>query len=207
MKALTHSDDISMASIPLDKERHGFVLGEGAGILLLEEYEHAKARGANIIAEISGYGATCDAYHITSPSPDGKAAAAGMRLAYQEGGLTASDVDYINAHGTSTPLNDKYETIAIKEAFGEHATALKINSTKSMTGHLLGAAGAVEAIATALQIKNSALHPTVGYKIPDPECDLDYCVGGTQSLKIRNGISNSLGFGGHNASILICEAN
>lgn len=201
MKALSRADELDRASIPFDKERHGFVLGEGSGMLVLEEYEHAKARGAHIYAEIAGYGATCDAYHITSPAPDGKAAARAMINAYTEAGLTPDDVDYINAHGTSTGLNDKYETTAIKEAFGEAASKLKINSTKSMIGHLLGAAGAVEAVATALQMENGLVHKTAGYKVPDEECDLDYCTEGNINMKIRAAMSNSLGFGGHNATI------
>ena len=201
MKALTRSTELDRASIPFDKERNGFVLGEGSGMLVLEEYEHAKARGAEIYAEVAGYGATCDAYHMTSPSPDGEGAGMAMRLAYEEAGLTAADIDYINAHGTSTGLNDKYETAAIKVAFGEYASKLKINSTKSMMGHLLGAAGAVEAIATALQMKNSLIHRTVGYKVPDEECDLDYCTDGNAEQTVNAALSNSLGFGGHNATI------
>ena len=201
MKALSRSNDLERASIPFDKERNGFILGEGSGILILEEYEHAKARGAKIYAEIAGYGATADAYHMTSPSPEGDAAARAMINAYTEAGLKPEDVDYINAHGTSTGLNDKYETTAIKKAFGDSAAKLKINSTKSMVGHLLGAAGAVEAIAVALQMKNSLVHKTVGYKVPDEECDLDYCVDGNINMKINAALSNSLGFGGHNATI------
>ena len=201
MKALSRSDDLTRASIPFDKERDGFVLGEGSGVLVLEEYEHAVRRGAEIYAEIAGYGATCDAYHMTSPMPDGDAAGRAMVNAYTEAGLKAEQVDYINAHGTSTGLNDKYETNAIKKAFGEHAYNLKINSTKSMIGHLLGAAGAVEAIATVLQIKNGIVHKTMGYKVQDEECDLDYCVDGNVSMKINAALSNSLGFGGHNATI------
>ena len=201
MKALTRSADLERASIPFDKERNGFVLGEGSGMLVLEEYEHAKARGAKIYAEIAGYGATADAYHMTSPSPEGDAAARAMINAYTEAGLKAEDVDYINAHGPSTGLNDKYETTAIKKAFGEYASKLKINSTKSMLGHLLGAAGAVEAVATALQIKEGLVHQTVGYKVPDEECDLYYCTEGNINMEIRAALSNSLGFGGHNATL------
>lgn len=202
MKALSKSSDLERASIPFDKERGGFVLSEGCGMLMLEEYEHAKARGAQIYAEIAGYGATCDAYHMTSPSPDGEAAAAAMKHAYEEAGLTAGQVDYINAHGTSTELNDKYETKAVKLALGEEAAEkVLINSTKSMTGHLLGAAGAVEAIVTALQIKNSLVHRTVGYKVYDEECDLNYCVEGNVEKEINAALSNSLGFGGHNATV------
>ena len=186
MKALTKSDDLSRASIPFDKERNGFVLGEGSGIIVLEEYEHAKARGAKIYAEVAGYGTTCDGYHMTSPMPSGEAAGMGMSLAMQEAGLRPSDVDYINAHGTSTGLNDKYETAAIKLAFGEDAYRVKISSTKSMTGHLLGAAGGIEAIICAKTIEEGLIHATVGYKVPDEECDA---------------LSNSLGFGGHNATL------
>lgn len=201
MKALTKSEDLSRASIPFDKERNGFVLGEGSGIVVLEEYEHAKARGAKIYAEVAGYGATCDGYHMTSPMPTGEAAGMGMSLAMQEAGLRPSDVDYINAHGTSTGLNDKYETAAIKLAFGEDAYKVKINSTKSMTGHLLGAAGGIEAIICAKTIEEGLIHATVGYKVPDEECDLDYCVNGNIQQEVRAALSNSLGFGGHNATL------
>lgn len=204
MKALTRSDDITRCSIPFDKERNGFVLGEGSGMLVLEELEHAKARGAKIYAEIAGYGATGDAYHMTSPSPTGEAAAAGMRLAYEEAGLKPEDIDYINAHGTSTGLNDKYETTAIKLALGEEAARkVAINSTKSMTGHLLGAAGSVEAIVTALSCHEDFIHATVGYKVPDPECDLDYCVEGNRNTTVNAALTNSLGFGGHNATLCL----
>ena len=204
MKALTRSDDLTRCSIPFDKERNGFVLGEGSGMLVLEELEHAKARGAKIYAEIAGYGATGDAYHMTSPSPTGEAAAAGMRLAYEEAGLKPGDIDYINAHGTSTGLNDKYETTAIKLALGEKAARkVAINSTKSMTGHLLGAAGSVEAIVTALSCHEDFIHATVGYKVPDPECDLDYCVEGNRNTTVNAALTNSLGFGGHNATLCL----
>ena len=201
MKALTKSDDLERASIPFDKERNGFVLGEGSGIVILEEYEHAKARGAKIYAEVAGYGATCDGYHMTSPMPSGEAAGMGMTLAMQEAGLTPADVDYINAHGTSTGLNDKYETAAIKVAFGDQAHKVKINSTKSMIGHLLGAAGAVEAIICAKSIEEGFIHRTVGYKVPDEECDLDYCTESNIQQEVRATLSNSLGFGGHNATL------
>ncbi len=201
MKALTKSDDLTRASIPFDKERNGFVLGEGSGIVVLEEYEHAKARGAKIYAEVAGYGATCDGYHMTSPMPTGEAAGMGMTLAMQEAGLKPSDIDYINAHGTSTGLNDKYETAAVKLAFGEDAYKVKINSTKSMTGHLLGAAGGIEAIVCAKSIEEGLIHATVGYKVPDEECDLDYCVNGNIEQEVRAALSNSLGFGGHNATL------
>lgn len=204
MKALSKSDDLERASVPFDKERGGFVLGEGSGMLVLEELEHAKARGAEIYAEVCGYGATCDAYHMTSPCPDGSAAGMGMKLAYEEAGLTADDIDYINAHGTSTGLNDKYETAAIKVAFGEEAARkVKINSTKSMIGHLLGAAGAVETIVTALSVKNNLIHKTAGYKVPDEECDLDYCVNGNVEQEVNAALTNSLGFGGHNATLCL----
>ena len=202
MKALTKTDDITRASIPFDKERSGFVLGEGSGIVVLEEYEHAKARGAKIYAEVAGYGATCDGYHITSPMPSGEAAAKGMTLAMEEAGLKPSDIDYINAHGTSTGLNDKYETAAIKLAFGEEeAHRVKISSTKSMIGHLLGAAGAVEAVVCAKTIQEGLIHATVGYKVPDENCDLDYCGSGNIKQEVRAVLSNSLGFGGHNATL------
>lgn len=201
MKALTKSDDLLRASVPFDKERSGFVLGEGSGVLVLEEYEHAKARGAKIYAEIAGYGATCDGYHMTSPMPTGEAAGMGMSIAMQEAGLIPSDVDYINAHGTSTGLNDKYETAAIKLAFGDAAKNVKISSTKSMIGHLLGAAGAVEAIVCAKSVQEGFIHATVGYNVPDEECDLNYCTEGNIEQEVKAAISNSLGFGGHNATL------
>ena len=204
MKALSRAEKLEEASTPFDLNRQGFVLGEGAGVLCLEEYEHAKARGANIIAEIAGYGATGDAYHMTSPSPTGEAAAYAMKCAYEEAGLKPEEVNYINAHGTSTGLNDKYETTAIKLALGEEAARKTvINSTKSMIGHLLGAAGGVEAIVTALSVKEGFIHRTIGYKTPDPECDLDYAVDGNRNVDIKGALSNSLGFGGHNATICI----
>ena len=202
MKALTRETDPAKASTPFDKNRSGFVLGEGAGVLMLEEYEHAKARGARIYCEIAGYGATCDAYHMTSPSPECEAAARAMKNAYEEAGLTADDITYINAHGTSTGLNDKYETRAIKIALGEEAARkVKINSTKSMTGHMLGGTGAVEAIVSALSIQNGFIHQTIGYTTPDEECDLDYCTDGPVEMPVCAALSNSLGFGGHNATL------
>ena len=201
MTALTFSKDADRASIPFDKERSGFVLGDGSGSLILEEYEHAVARGAKIYAEVVGYGATCDAYHETSPNPDGSGGAKAMELALSEPGIKPDEVDYINAHGTSTPINDPTETLAIKNLFGQHAAKLAVNSTKSMTGHLLGAAGAVEAIAVCVQMKDGFIHPTAGYKIPDEECDLDYVVEGARSADIGVALSNSLGFGGHNVSL------
>lgn len=204
MGALSKSQDPDRASIPFDKERDGFVMGEGAGILILEELEHAKARGAKIYAEIVGYGATGDAYHITSPSPTGEAAAKAMELAFTEGGLTAEDVDYINAHGTSTPINERYETIAVKKALGEEkARRTAVSSTKSMTGHMLGAAGAVEAIATALALRDGVIPSTIGYRVPDEECDLDCVPNEARKADIRVALSNSLGFGGHNATICL----
>lgn len=204
MKALSRADDLDKASTPFDLNRQGFVLGEGAGILVLEELEHAKARGAKIYAEVVGYGATCDAYHMTSPSPTGEAAAHAMKMAYTEAGLAPEDIKYINAHGTSTGLNDKYETTAIKLALGEDAARKTvINSTKSMIGHLLGAAGGVEAIVTALSVKNDIVHKTINYKTPDPECDLDYAVDGNREMEVTAALSNSLGFGGHNATICL----
>jgi len=201
MKALSKSGDLERASIPFDKERHGFVLGEGSGIVVLEEYEHAKAIGAKIYAEVAGYGATCDGYHMTSPMPTGEAAGMGMTLAMQEAGLEPADVDYINAHGTSTGLNDKYETSAIKLAFGDEAYNVKINSTKSMIGHLLGAAGGVEAVICAKSIQEGFIHRTIGYKVPDEECDLNYCTESNIQQEVRAALSNSLGFGGHNATL------
>ena len=206
MRALTKTTELSKASIPFDKERSGFVIGEGAGALMLESYESAVARGAKIYAEVCGYGATCDAYHQTAPAPDGAAAAAAMRMAYEEGGLGAEDIDYINAHGTSTGLNDASETAAIKAAFGEHAYKLKVNSTKSMIGHLLGGAGAVEAIVTAKSVETGLIHRTVGYTTPDSECDLDYCGSGNVTGTVRAALTNNLGFGGHNACLCIRQA-
>lgn len=204
MKALSKAEELDKASTPFDLERQGFVLGEGSGILVLEELEHAKARGAQIYAEVVGYGATCDAYHMTSPSPTGEAAAHAMKMAYTEAGLAPEDISYINAHGTSTGLNDKYETNAIKIALGEEAAKnVVINSTKSMIGHLLGAAGGVEAIVTALSVKNDLVHKTINYKTPDPECDLDYAVDSNREMKVNAALSNSLGFGGHNATICL----
>ncbi len=207
MKALSKAETLEEASTPFDANRQGFVLGEGAGCLVLEELEHAKARGAKIYAEIAGYGATTDAYHMTSPSPTGEAASVAMKNAYTEAGLKAEDVNYINAHGTSTGLNDKYETTAIKLALGEAANKVVVNSTKSMIGHLLGGAGAVEAIVTALSIKNNLVHKTLGYKTPDPECDLDYAVDSNREMTVNAALSNSLGFGGHNATICLKKYN
>lgn len=202
MKALSTRNDPKRASIPFDAERDGFVMGEGAGILILEELEHAKARGAEIYCEMVGYGATDDAYHVTAPAPDGEGGARAMQLAIDEAGVPASDVDYINAHGTSTPYNDKFETAAIKTVFGEHAGKVAVSSTKSMTGHLLGGAGGVEGVICALSLKDGYIPQTIGYQTPDPECDLDYVTEGGREQAINYALSNSLGFGGHNASIL-----
>ena len=201
MTALSHSSDPDRASIPFDAERDGFVIGEGGGIVVLEELAHAKARGAKIYGEIVGYGATGDAYHMTSPDPEGEGAAHAMQLAMQEAGITPQEVGYINAHGTSTGLNDHYETIAIKKALGEYAAKTAISSTKSMTGHLLGAAGAIEVMASTLALKDGILPATVGYKVPDPECDLDYITEGSRQADVKYALSNSLGFGGHNATL------
>ncbi len=203
MKALNKTDDPSRASIPFDAERAGFVLGEGSGILIIEELEHAKARGAKIYFEIVGYGANCDAYHITAPNPEGDAAAKCMEIAVKDAGILPTDIDYINAHGTSTHLNDDCETKAIKKAFGDHAYKLMVSSTKSMTGHLLGGAGAVEAIISGLGLKNSFVPPTIGYKTPDPELDLDYVPNEGRNCDIKYALSNALGFGGHNACVVM----
>jgi 3-oxoacyl-[acyl-carrier-protein] synthase II len=203
MQALYKGDEPDKSSIPFDINRSGFVMGEGAGTLVLEELEQAKRSGRKIYAEIVGYGSTCDATHITGPDPEGNGAKDCMLLALSDGHVETDQVDYINAHGTSTPLNDKVETLAIKNAFGKHAYQLNISSTKSMTGHLLGASGAVEAILTALAVKNNFVPPTINTKELDPLCDLNYTLGSGVSKKINYAISNSLGFGGHNATILI----
>ena len=202
LTALTTVQDPDRASIPFDKERGGFVLGEGAGVVVLEELEHAKARGAHIYAELVGYGATGDAYHITSPAEDGSGAAKAMELAMEEAGIAPSEVQYINAHGTGTHHNDLFETKAIKKAFGEDAKNLVINSTKSMIGHLLGAAGAVESIVSVKAIEEGFIHQTIGTKELDEGCDLNYAIDGPVEKDIQYAISNSLGFGGHNASLL-----
>ena len=203
MKALCEGADPLRASIPFDAERSGFVMGEGAGALLLEEYAHAMARGAKIYAEVIGYGANCDAHHITAPAPGGAGGAACMAQALADAGVAPEAVDYINAHGTSTPLNDASETAAIHAVFGDHAGALMVSSTKSMTGHLLGAAGAVEAIFTALALKEGYAPATIGYQVPDPACDLDIVPNVGRTADIRTALSNSLGFGGHNAAIVL----
>ena len=203
LKALSTSDDPLHASIPFDKNRDGFVLGEGAGVLVLEEYEHAKARGAKIYAEMAGYGASCDAYHITSPEESGIGAAHAMMAAIADAGIEPSELDYINAHGTSTHHNDLFETRAIKTALGEAAYNVKINSTKSMTGHLLGAAGAIEAIVLAKSVEEGFIHQTMGSSETEEEMDLNYCFGKSYEQDVKYAMSNSLGFGGHNASIIM----
>ena len=203
LHALHTGSDPKRASIPFDKERSGFVMGEGAAALVLEEYEHAKARGANILAEVVGYGCTCDAHHITAPLSDGSGAAGAMIQALADAGVDAASVDYINAHGTSTAMNDAGETAAVKLAFGEHARELAISSTKSMTGHLLGASGAVEATFTAMALHDGFIPATLGYQVPDEACDLDVVPNHGREAAIRYAMSNSLGFGGHNASILL----
>ena len=202
MKALSESCNPKRASIPFDKERDGFVMGEGAGVLLLEEYEHAVARGAEILCEIAGYGVSCDAHHMTAPLEDGSGAAACMKAAMADGGITPEQVVYINAHGTSTPMNDKCETLAVKSAFGDAACKVKMSSTKSMTGHLLGASGAVEAILTVSALRDQFAPPTVGYQVPDEACDLDIVANIGNDMAGDYAMSNSLGFGGHNGSIL-----
>lgn len=204
IQALTECDDPMRASIPFDAERSGFVMGEGAGILVLEDYDHAVARGAKIYGEVVGYGSTCDAYHMTAPHPEGEGAARAMKLAMEEGGITPDQVGYVNAHGTSTPPNDKTETAAIKAALGEeNAHKTPVSSTKSMTGHLLGAAGAVEAIFCTLAMRDSFIPPTIGYKVPDSQCDLDYVPNVGRSAQVEYSLSNSMGFGGHNGALLL----
>ena len=202
MKALTEAEDPKRASIPFDAERSGFVMGEGAGILILEEYERAKARGADILAEVIGYGDSCDANHMTAPLEDGSGAALCMKNALADGGIAPEDIGYINAHGTSTPMNDRCETAAVKLAFGNHAYKLMMSSTKSMTGHLLGASGGVEAILTVMALKDGFVPPTAGYEKPDPDCDLDIVPNRGRKADIEYAMSNSLGFGGHNASVV-----
>lgn len=199
--ALSTNPDPETACRPFDANRDGFIIGEGAGIIVLEELEHALARGANIYAEIVGYGSTGDAHHITAPAPEGEGGARAMKKAIEDGGIAPEEVDYINAHGTSTPYNDKYETSAIKKVFGSHAYELAVSSTKSMTGHLLGAAGGIEAIFSILTIKEGILPPTIHLETPDPECDLDYVANEARQKDVKVAISNSLGFGGHNATI------
>ena len=203
MKALSHAEDKNRASIPFDKERSGFVMGEGAGVLVLEELEHAKKRNAKIYAEVIGYGASSDAYHITSPEPSGDGAARAMKIAIDDANITPEDIEYINAHGTSTSLNDSTETKAIKLALGEASKNVMVSSTKGNTGHLLGAAGAVEAIICTKAIEESIIPPTINYKEKDEECDLDIVPNEVRNKEIKIAMSNSLGFGGHNASIIL----
>lgn len=203
MKALSTSTDPNAASLPFDARRGGFVMGEGSGILVLESLEHAQARGAHIYAEVLGYGANCDAYHFTAPAPGGAGAADCMRLTLADGGIAPEQVDHINAHGTGTHMNDSCETAAIHAVFGDHAKEIAICSTKSMTGHLLGGAGGVEAVFTALAVRDSFVPPTIHYEQPDPECDLDYTPNVGRETPIRYAMSNSLGFGGHNACLLL----
>lgn len=203
MKALsTRNNEPQRASRPFDAKRDGFVVGEGAGVLILESLEHARKRGAPIYAELAGIGLTADAYHITQPAPGGEGAVRSMRLSIQDAALTPIDVDYINAHGTSTPFNDKAETEAIKTVFGDYAYALHISSSKSMIGHLLGAAGGAEALITVLAVKNDEIPPTINYEVPDPECDLNYVPNKSMKKEVNVAISNTFGFGGHNASLL-----
>ncbi|RMH54740.1 MAG: beta-ketoacyl-[acyl-carrier-protein] synthase II [Candidatus Hydrogenedentota bacterium] len=204
MKAMSRrNDDPAGASRPFDAGRDGFVMGEGAGIVLLEEYEHARRRGARIYAEVIGYGMTCDANHITAPAPDGSGVAKAMELSIKESGRPLDQFTYINAHGTSTPLNDKFETLAIRKVFGDSADHVMVSSTKSMTGHLIGAAGGIETIVTALVIARGAVPPTINYTDPDPECDLDYVPNEAREAAVEAALNNNLGFGGHNAVIAL----
>ena len=206
LKALTTAADPARASIPFDAERSGFVMGEGAGALILEEYEHARKRGAQIYAEIVGYGANCDAYHITAPSPEGTGAEQCMRLAMEDAGISPAEVDYINAHGTSTKMNDSCESAAIRRIFGGDVKRVRVSSTKSMTGHLLGASAAVEAVITVEAVQRDFVPPTVNYKVPDPECSLDVVPGNGYPMKIGYALSNSFGFGGHNVTLVFRKA-
>jgi len=203
LKAISQADDPLRASIPFDAERNGFIIGEGAGILVLENYDKAVARGARILAEIVGYGTNCDAYHMTAPTTDGSGASDCMKLAVEDAGIDLAKIDYISAHGTSTPLNDAAETLAIKRTFGDYACNLLVSSTKSQIGHLLGAAGAVEAIATIMAMREGFVPPTMGYKVPDPECDLNYVPNAAINKQIDYALSNNFGFGGHNATLCI----
>ena len=202
IKALSSSTDKNRASIPFDKERNGFVMGEGAAILVLEDYDHAVKRGAKILGEVVGYGSTCDAFHMTAPSDSGIGAAKAMINAINDAGITPDKIDYINAHGTSTPMNDKCETLAVKNAFGGSAGSIPMSSTKSMTGHLLGASGALEAVITISSMNSSFVPPTIGYEVSDPDCDLDIVPNKGRAKEIKYAMSNSLGFGGHNASLI-----
>lgn len=199
----TRNDEPEKASRPFDKERDGFIMGEGAGILIFESLEHARARGAYIYAEVAGYGVTCDAYHITATDPEGTGAAKAMEIAVRDAGLAPGDVDYINAHGTSTPIGDVSETLAVKRLFGDYAGKLAISSTKSMTGHLLGAAGGIETIICALAIERGVIPPTINYEYPDPDCDLNYVPNKCLQKEVKVAMSNSFGFGGHNATIVL----
>ena len=203
MKAMsTHNEDPQKASRPFDKNRDGFVMGEGSGILILEELGHALQRGATIYGEVAGYGMSADAHHITAPAPEGEGGQRAMKNALNDGNIGIEEVDYINAHGTSTPYNDQFETMAIKAVFKEHSKKIAVSSTKSMTGHLLGAAGGIEAIASVMAIKEGWVPPTMNYETPDEECDLDYVPNQARQMDVRVALSNSLGFGGHNATIL-----
>ncbi len=203
MKAMsTNNDNPKKASRPFDANRDGFIMGEGAGILLIEELEHALERGATIYGEVIGYGTSADAYHITAPAPDGEGGARAMSSALKDANIDYNSIDYINAHGTSTPYNDKFETAAIKTVFKDHAYKLAVSSTKSMTGHLLGAAGGIEAIACVMAIKEGIIPPTINYETPDPECDLDYVANAAKKREVNYALSNSLGFGGHNATVI-----
>jgi len=202
LTALSNSNAPKAASTPFDANRSGFVMGEGAGILILETLEYAQNRGAKIYAEVVGYGSTCDAYHMTSPAPDGEGGARAMKIAMEDAGITPEEVSYINAHGTSTPLNDKFETMAIKSVLGEYAYKVPVSSTKSMTGHALGAAGAMEGIICIKAMKDGFIPPTIGYNTPDPDCDLDYVPNKGRNAELKYTMSNSLGFGGHNATII-----
>ena len=199
----TRNDDPTRASRPFDKDRDGFLMGEGSAVLILESLEHAQARGATILCEFSGYGTSDDAHHISAPAENGAGAAISMSLALKDAGFGAADIQYINAHGTSTQLNDKSETAAIKTVFGEHAYKLAVSSTKSMTGHLLGASGALEAMISALTIMHQTMPPTINYETPDPNCDLDYVPNQPRKADIKNVMSNSFGFGGHNATLIL----
>ena len=203
LKALSHrNDEPTKASRPFDKHRDGFVMGEGAGIMVLEELDHATRRGARIYAEMAGYGRTADAYHMTAPDPEGAGAAGAMAAALADAALTPDQISYINAHGTSTELNDKVETLAIKRVFKDFATRVPVSSTKSMTGHLIGGAGGVEAVICCLAIQHSVIPPTINYDVPDPDCDLDYVPNHARKLPVESALSNSLGFGGHNATVI-----
>ncbi|MBI1978074.1 MAG: beta-ketoacyl-ACP synthase II [Candidatus Omnitrophica bacterium] len=199
----TRNNEPAKACRPFNLDRDGFVLGEGAGMLVLEEYEHAKKRGAHIYAEILGHGMTCDAYHMTSPEPEGKEAIRAMQIAMKNAGVTPDEIDYINAHGTSTPLNDKTETMIIKKVFGKRAYQIPISATKSMIGHLIGAAGSVELIATLLAMEHEVIPPTINYEVPDPECDLDYVPNRARPAKVRTAMKNSFGFGGKNSILIV----